>query len=103
MTVKTLIDTSLPLGPDKEPGEVTNQIPLECVYKSNDEQTIFESETCPDLFSFDACTHYSIQVVAESYDGMYNNTPSDPVNTRIPSREFLLYQLSLFLKVLFYD
>jgi len=103
MTVQTLVDTSLPLGPDKEPGEVTERIPFECVYKSTDEKTIFESEKCPDLFSFDACTHYSIRVVAESY-GMYNNIPSNPVNTTIPSREFQLYQLSLFKKkYIFYD
>lgn len=96
MTLQTLVDTSLPLGPDKEPGEITKRIPLECVYQSNDVETIFESEKCPDLFSFDACTHYSIRVVAESYDGKYNNTPSNPVNTTIPSREFQIYQLSLF-------
>jgi hypothetical protein len=73
------------------------EVPLTCINRSFvDGMADFNSKTCPEIFSLDSCTNYSVAIEVEIYD-RYNSQPSESVSFNTKTRQsFILNYFKFF-------
>ncbi|XP_046436944.1 uncharacterized protein LOC124188392 isoform X3 [Daphnia pulex] len=93
-TVNSFFMRFNPLDPNALGNNTINiEVPLNCTNRSFvTGVTDFDSKTCPELFSLDPCTNYSVTVEVEVFD-MYLSQPSQSVTFNTKPPEDLVTQI----------
>jgi hypothetical protein len=99
-TVNSFFMRFNPLDPNALGNNTINiEVPSNCTNRSFvTGVTDFDSKTCPELFSLDPCTNYSVTVEVEVFD-MYLSQPSQSVMFNTKPRQSLITKVQICISI----